>query len=152
MYKKQEASAIRQEFWASLGRYLSPIPSATGHKINWINYKTGVKNIYFKMHADNSEAIIRIEISGDKETQDKFFNLFLSLKKALEKYTVFRLNWQEEKEDAYGKIIACIFCTKEGVNIFKKEDWPALISFFKQNILAFDNFWAEHKEIFEMHS
>ena len=120
--------------------------------MNWINYKTGVKNIHFKMGADNSEAIVRIEISGDAEIQDKFINLFLSLKTALEKYTTCEWKWQAQTVGADGKIISCIFCTKEGVNIFKKEDWPALISFFKENILAIDNFWAEHKEIFEMHS
>ena len=104
------------------------------------------------MDADNSEAIVRIEISGDAEIQDKFINLFLSLKTALEKYTTCEWKWKAQTEDADGKIISCIFCTYEGVNIFKKEDWPSLISFFKKNILAFDNFWAEHKEIFEMHS
>ena len=151
MYTQQEASALRQEFWTSLGRYLSPIPSATGNKINWINYKTGVKNIHYKMDADKNEAVVRIEISGDAEKRENIFNLFLSLRKVIEKYFENEWIWQAETKDANGIIIACIYSTKEAVNIFKKEDWPILISFFKENTIAFDSFWAVYKEIFEMH-
>ncbi len=28
------------------------------------------------------------------------------------------------------------------VSIFNKEDWPQLISFFKQRIIALDQFWS----------
>lgn len=150
MYTNQEASAVRQQFWTSLGRYLSPIPSAAGHKVNWINYKTGVRNILVKMDADQSGAMVTIEINGDAEKRDKIFSLFLSLKSTAKEYFKKEWSWQPGVTDIHGKIIACIYCSKKNVNIFKKEDWPALISFFKTAILGFDIFWAERKDIFEM--
>ena len=58
MYSKKEISLTRQEFWTAFGQYMAPIPSAGGEKINWINYKTGVKHIYFKMEADQKFASI----------------------------------------------------------------------------------------------
>ncbi|MEP6712452.1 MAG: DUF4268 domain-containing protein [Ferruginibacter sp.] len=152
MYSHQEASAIREEFWTNLGRYLSPIPSAGGNKLNWINYKTGIKNIHYKMDADKKEAIARIEINGDAEMVAKLYNLFLSLKITFEEYFKTGWNWVEKTTDVHGKIMACIYCSLSAVNIFKKEDWPQLISFFKKNIIAFDSFWTTHKEIFEMHT
>ncbi|MGN6618356.1 MAG: DUF4268 domain-containing protein, partial [Ilyomonas sp.] len=53
MYSKQEASQLRQEFWTVFGQYMLPVLSSEGMKISWTNYKTGEKNIYFRMNADN---------------------------------------------------------------------------------------------------
>ncbi|RYZ23162.1 MAG: DUF4268 domain-containing protein, partial [Chitinophagaceae bacterium] len=33
--------------------------------------------------------------------------------------------------------------------IFRREDWPELISFFKPRIVALDAFWSEAKYFFE---
>ena len=85
MYTKQEASLIRQKFWTVFGQYLSPIPGAGGEKVNWINYKTGVKGISFKMNADNNRAYVSIEISlSDKNVQLQYFDLFKGFKKQFE--------------------------------------------------------------------
>ncbi len=37
--------------------------SADGDKVNWINYKTGIKHLYFKMDADNKVATVAIQWS-----------------------------------------------------------------------------------------
>ena len=150
MYTRQEASAIRQQFWTSLGQYLSPMPSTSGEKINWINYKTGLKNIQFKMDADKSEAIVRIEIRGDEEKRELLYNLFISLQKQFNSFFTNQFTWQRESFDEHNKPLCCIYCLSENFNIFKREHWPGLISFFKNNITAFDAFWVEHKEIFGM--
>ena len=77
MFTKQEMSNTRQKFWTSLGQYLAPIPGAGGEKINWINYKTGIRNISFKMDVTNDHAYIAIEISHkDPEIQQLYFDKF----------------------------------------------------------------------------
>lgn len=45
MYSKAEKSKIRKDFWTAFGQYMKPVPSAEGTKVNWPNYKTGVKQI-----------------------------------------------------------------------------------------------------------
>jgi hypothetical protein len=60
MYSKQEASLLTQQFWTSFGQYLVPVLSAEGEKINWINYKTGEKDIRFTMMTGNRTAKISI--------------------------------------------------------------------------------------------
>ena len=63
---------------------MKPIPGASGQPVNWINYKTGIRNIHFKMDADNTKAVIAIEISSAKEEERlHYYNQFLSLKKLL---------------------------------------------------------------------
>ena len=57
MYSKAEVTQLRQAFWTALGQYMAPVPSAEGDTTNWINYKTGVKHVYFRMQADNQLAV-----------------------------------------------------------------------------------------------
>ncbi|MGN6617544.1 MAG: DUF4268 domain-containing protein [Ilyomonas sp.] len=51
--------------------------------------------------------------------------------------------------DDHGNIISRIYTEIKNVNIFNKNDWPQLISFFKKNMIALDEFWNNVKAIFE---
>lgn len=146
MYTQQEASAIRQQFWTTLGQYLAPIHSASGEKINWINYKTQIKGIQIKMDAQPKYSFIAIEIRGDEEKRTQFYQMFQSFREFLPEY----YEWIENCEDEHGKLLSRIYCELEGPNIFNKTHWPELITFFKTNILLLDGFWTTHKDIFEM--
>jgi hypothetical protein len=57
--------------------------------------------------------------------------------------------WQPFVEDEYGKTISRITAELQGVNIALQDDWPQLISFFKQRIMALDAFWSMAKYGFE---
>ncbi len=146
MFTKQEASLLRQEFWTTLGQYLSPIPSASGEKINWINYKTGVKGVQFKMDAEGKYAHAGIEISGDEERREILYQLF----KTLAHNYALEYEWVERCENEHGKQLCRIYTELEGYHIFNKDNWPLLISFFKQAVMEFDAFWKEQKDIFEL--
>ena len=126
------------------------VPSAEGEKINWINYKTGVKNISFRMHADNKKASVSIELTHkDSGIRELYFEQFSQLKKLLEECTDEAWQWQLQDQDEEGHIMSRIFVEKKNVNIFKKEDWPELVSFFKPRLIALDNFWSQAKYVFE---
>ncbi|MCW3116154.1 MAG: hypothetical protein JWM28_236, partial [Chitinophagaceae bacterium] len=62
MYSKQDASAVRKNFWTRFGQYMNPLPGADGQPVNWLNYKTGIKYLYFRMDAGHKQAAIAIEI------------------------------------------------------------------------------------------
>ena len=150
MYSKQEASQLRQEFWTTFGQYMSPVLSAEGEKVNWINYKTGEKHIAFRLNADNKNGIIAIELNHkDKEIQQLYFEQFLQFKNLFNVAVNEEWNWQLHTHDELGKVISKIFKEKTGVSIFQKQDWPELISFFKPRIIALDEFWSSVKYAFE---
>lgn len=151
MYSQQQASQLRQAFWTAFGLYMAPLSSAEGEKINWLNYKTGEKNIHFKMHADKKQAFIGIELThNDKGIQQLYFEQFAELKKILENCLHEEWNWALHTRDENGKTISRIYTEMNGASIFKKEDWPALISFFKPRIIALDEFWSFARHSFEM--
>jgi hypothetical protein len=151
MFSRQEASHLKQEFWTNFGRYMAPVPSAAGLKINWVNYKTGIKDLYFKMQADNKAAIISIIMThADTSRQSTFFNQFVQLKNLLRDALQEEWQWALHVPDENNKLISHIYTSLAGSNIFKKEDWPAIISFFKPRIIALDSFWADVKFSFKI--
>ncbi|MBS1689482.1 MAG: DUF4268 domain-containing protein [Bacteroidetes bacterium] len=150
MYTPQESSKLKQSFWTTFGQYMAPLPSAEGLKVNWVNYKTGISNISFKMDADNNTATISILLShSDEGIQQLYFEQFLQLKRILDDTLQEEWTWEAPTANEYGKPISRIYKPLTGVNIYKKEDWPALISFFKQRLLLLDEFWSSAKYAFE---
>ncbi len=86
MYSQAEVSYIKQKFWTSFGMYMAPVPSATLEKVNWVNYKTGIKGISFKMDADKDTASVIIEIFlKDTMLQHQYFEIFNSFANAFKK-------------------------------------------------------------------
>ncbi|WP_439882514.1 DUF4268 domain-containing protein [Pontibacter sp. MBLB2868] len=143
MYTREQASQLRQAFWTAFGQYLAPHPSSDGLKINWVNHKTGLKDVYFRMQADKKTASIAIELTHpDPEIQELYFEQFLELKPLLHEYLGEEWEWELHTTDAFGKSISRIYKDLIGVSVFKKDDWPALISFFKPRIIALDDFWS----------
>ena len=150
MFTQQEAAQLRQQFWTSFGQYMAPILSAEGVKINWINYKTGIKDVYFKMQADNASAVVSIVMGhADIARQTVVFDQFMQIKKQLQEAVQEEWEWVLQVTDENNKITSRIFTSLDGISIFKKQDWPAIISFFKPRMIALDLFWTEVKFVFE---
>jgi hypothetical protein len=151
MYTKQEAAKQRQAFWTRFGQYMQPVLSAEGEKINWINYRTGLPDIYFRMEADQHRASIGIIFSHtDAQLQQQYFDLLLTQKKMLR--DVLQEDWQWEllAPDEQGKLQSRMYTMAEDLNINRTEDWPGIISFFKPRIIALDMFWSTAKYAFEV--
>jgi hypothetical protein len=150
LYSKEEASQLKQAFWTTFGQYIAPQLSAEGLRVNWVNYKTGIKHVFFKMQADKRSASIAIEITHpDPGIQELFFEQFLEYKNILTSYQNEAWEWELHTSDEYGKTISRIYKQIDGINIFNKADWPELISFFKPRIIALDEFWGDAKYGFE---
>lgn len=145
MYTRKQAALIRQKFWTQFGKYMAPVPSAEGKKINWINYNTGIPDIYFRMNAGKEQAYI-----GPAERAEKYFKQFILLKPALQECLIENQEFEILHINEFNQPMCRIYSILQPVNIFNEADWPAIISFLKQRITGLDNFWTHHKIIFEM--
>jgi hypothetical protein len=151
MYTREQASQLRQAFWTVFGQYMAPVPSAEGTKVNWSNYKTGLKNVYFRMQADNKKASIAIEITHpDVEIQEIFFEQFTELKAMLHSHLNEEWVWVLHTKDENEKTLSRIYKEISPVNVFEQDNWPELISFFKPRIMALDEFWSNAKYSFDV--
>lgn len=150
MFTRAEASLIKQEFWTTFGKYMSPVLSAEGMKVNWVNYHTRVKDVYFRMNAGGQSAAISILIQhSDPAVQELYYEQFLELKDLLHATLQEEWLWQLHVPGDAGKVITRIYKEVSGVSVFDKDHWPELISFFKQRIIALDSFWENAKYNFE---
>ena len=149
MYSKEQTSKLKAQFWTNFGQYMKPVPSASGLPVNWINYKTGIRNIHFKMDADNTSAVITIEISHPQDEERlHYYHQFLSLKKVPASTTTFNWQWNETVQTDH-KTISNISLQLNNVNILNQSDWPSIICFLKPRIIALDAFWDLVKDGFE---
>lgn len=151
MYSKEQSAILKQAFWTAFGQYMVLQPTNHTTKVNWINYKTGIKHINFKMEADQYRGKIAIIFSHpDPGIQELMFEQLVQYKNILNGYLEEEWIWKLHDQDEYGKTISGINISIEGVSIFNKADWPALISFFKSRIMALDEFWEDAKYAFEI--
>jgi hypothetical protein len=129
---------------------MQPVSSAEGGKANWVNYKTGEKGVTFRMQADHNKGEIGIELSHrDAGIRELYFQQFGELKTILHETLGEPWKWLYQTTDEHGRMVSRIYTALENVSIFRKEDWPALISFFKPRIIALDEFWSNVKYSFE---
>ncbi|RYY65599.1 MAG: DUF4268 domain-containing protein [Chitinophagaceae bacterium] len=150
MFSRKEASELRQAFWTTFGQYLQPVLSAEGARVNWVNYKTGEKDITFRMETGNRAAQIGIVLAHkDAGLRQLYYEQFVQLRSALEHHTGEEWNWQPEYYDEYGGLTSRIYTEQEDLLVLRRSDWPELISFFKPRIIALDAFWSEAKYFFE---
>jgi len=151
MYSKAEASFITQKFWTSFGIYMSPVPSATFEKVNWVNYKTGIKGIIFKLDAIKNTTSVTVEIFlKDTMLQHQYFEIFNNFAAELQKIGVNKWVFQKDYFQENKGFVSLIAAELKNVNVFKEDDWPTMISFLKQYMLGLDKFWASYKPAFEL--
>jgi len=145
MYTRKESSLVRQEFWTAFGKYMTPIPSAEGLKINWINYKTGIKDVHFKMESLDDSAAIYISVEhNDAGIRELFFEQFVEYKTMLHDTLGEEWSWRREVS-VNNKMISRIYKELPDSSVLNRDHWPALISFFKPRIIALDSFWENAK-------
>jgi len=129
---------------------MQPILSSEGEKVNWVNYKTGAKHVFFRMDAAR-EASIAVEITHpDLSVQQEYYNRFIQLKTLFHQTVGEEWLWQTKVKDENERSISRISTYISDVNIFNKADWPAMISFFKPRIIALDYFWNQVKHSFDV--
>lgn len=150
-YSDKSSSLLRRQFWTVFGQYMAPIPSADGEKINWINYKTEVRFIRFKLQLINNKEAIVIELSHpDLNVQLQQFEQLELFKKQFQQIVGTDWRWQKMNKNAVDKINCTIETLIENVNINMEFQWPEIISFFKPRLIALDNFWCSHKFAFQV--
>jgi hypothetical protein len=150
LYSREEVKKLKEEFWTTFGQYMRAVPSSDFEKVNWVNYKTGVKHLFFRMDADNKMARIGIDIvHPDAGMRSLMYAQFVEFKNVLEDISGESWKW-EEQFVLSDKEMATIMLSIDGASIFRKDDWPDLISFFKPRIIALDEFWSLAKHTFDV--
>lgn len=141
MFSREQATQLRQEFWTAFGKSFPK---------KWILYNTKIKGFYFKFHFDNKKAMVFIEIEGDKEHQNRYFEKLESLESILKQEywedAVFSPEFYRENQ----KQVACVWVEKTGVSIYNKNTWQEAMQFLYDKMTKIEEFWLEYEDFFKM--
>ncbi len=123
--------------------------SIFGKRIKWVNYPTNIKHIYVRLFADNKLAKVYIELQHkDEEIRALYFEQFEQVKSAFEN-SVGTWEWKKNSWNELNKPSSRIEKEIQNVNIFDKSTWSIIFHFFEENLVKFDAFWNDFKDIFK---
>lgn len=149
MYSREQNQEARKLFWIAFGRFISQYVSVRGPKIKWINYKTGVKDIYFRLDLDNSSARVSIEMQhSDPGIRALFFEQWEQVRDFFEESTTDQWIWQPHFVNENGMEIARIYVELQHVSIYQQETWGEVFDFFREYLIPLDDVWNDMFDLF----
>lgn len=138
MFSKEEALAIKKDFWATFG---------TEYPRKWILYNTKIKDYAFKFHIDNKKALVSLDIEcKDEEHRKIYFEKVESLKQILIDEFLPEVILDRNHYLDNGKMISRIWVEMDGVSINRKSDWETIYNFFYDSMDAFERFYYEYED------
>jgi|TARA_B110000114_G_C14815457_1_gene286438 hypothetical protein len=150
MYSKEYKSEMKKLFYTSFGKYMSKNKSINDTKIKWLNYKTDIKDLYFKIDCNENYTKILIDIQhSDDEIRNLFFDQFLELEKLFIKTMGEKWTWDSEYLNSYGQKSSQISKTLKKVNIYDKKTWVTSFNFLEKRFIKIDKFWLNFYEVFK---
>jgi hypothetical protein len=151
MLSRAETRKISQDFWTSFGVFMRKHPHTHHHKSKWLNYRTGVKDVYFRLEADKEEARICIDIQhNDAGIRELYYEQFTELRNVLHDAIGMEMIWIPRfTHPSTGKQMSRLYLEKTGLNMFNRADWGPLFLFFEGHYVALDEFWSDFKGVFD---
>ncbi len=149
MWSKEEAKNRRVRFFTNFGIYMKKHAGDYGEKIRWVNYRTGVNAVRFKIGAHKKTSTVSIDIvNNDEGVREVFFEQFEEFKTLLSN-SLTELNWVKNYRIDSGVYITRIYTELEGPSINNESDWGKIYRFYEKNLLALHEFWEISQDVFK---
>jgi hypothetical protein len=137
MFSKEEAQALKKEFWSTFGQE---------YPRKWLLYNTKIKDFSFKFYVDNKKAEVLLEIEPrDQEKRRIYYEKIISLKDILvDEFlpdAIFEEHFYVENKE-----VSRIWVTLNQVSLNRKSDWPVIFDFFYEQMDAFERFFYEYED------
>ncbi|WP_298344093.1 DUF4268 domain-containing protein [uncultured Algibacter sp.] len=141
MFSKEESRRLRQEFWTSFGKSFPR---------KWILYDTKLKGLSFKFYFDNKKALVALDLEDDLEYRIKYWEKLLALKSILlDEYLPDAIYDEEYILENHKEISRIYLPLEQKVSIHNKNSWRDVMEFFNENMLRFEAFFEEYKDVIE---
>lgn len=140
MFSKEESARLRENFWTDFGK---TFPT------KWTLYNTKIKHFSFKFYFDTKKACVLLDIEGNSEHRQKYFEKMQSLKGILETDFLPEVAFHQHFLLENGKEISRISVEKTNVCIHNKATWQETMEFLNEKMTLFEAFWEEYKDILQ---
>lgn len=149
MLKKEELRQLRVDFWSAFEDFNKKKRTSNNRKINWAQYKSGIKDIYFRMDFTTHEAFFAIDLQmRDAAVRALVWEQFMETEKLLKLHIGDEIQHQESLLLEEGFEIHRMRWSMEGVSIANEEDYEKVIQYLSEKIYGLDRFWYEFSDLF----
>ena len=148
MWSKEEARNRKKRFFTNFGIYMKKYIPEYGEKIRWVNYRTGVNDIKFKIECQKKISRVCIDIvHKDQSIREIFYEQFEEFKSILNQ-SMDEMVWIKKYRLDSGYYIARIYTELTGPSINSESDWGEIYCFIEKNLIALHEFWEVSQDIF----
>jgi len=149
MFTKEEKRKFKTDFWTSFGVYMRKHNAKLG-KVRWVNYRTHIKDMYFRLDIDTKKASVSIDFQHkDDSIRNLFYEQLIELKTVLHNSIGDDWVWEEFCFNEFGQPVSKVQIVLENVSIYNKEDWQNVFYFYEKRLLGLHGFWVDFKDIFK---
>ncbi len=144
MYTKEEAQAIRHDFWHKLESKSRRIPGQNGKPIKWLFDKTGVRGLDLRFDLSGGKVYVAIEVNTHSESRDaRLWDKLVNCKTLIEKHFEATVVYKECFVREAGNEVKRVYVVRDG-DIYDKTQWSDMIYFMIDNMLRME---AAYREI-----
>jgi hypothetical protein len=149
MLKKETLRILRTNFWTAFEKYNQKQKSASGKRVNWTNYKSNIKDIYFRLDFTTTEAFLAIDLQmKDFDIRELVWEQFMETKNLLLNYVGTEMELMPNHLLNDGQNVHRICWRQSDVNIINASDYERTIEFLSKKIRGLDEFWCDFSDLF----
>lgn len=146
MYNKEEAKAIRLEFWNKLNNRTRRLPGQKGRRKFWIYDNTGIKGLDLRFDVDRQKALVALEINHSSEERRLIlYEKLLSCKSIFETGFGEPLTWDYVYEKETGEQVCRVY-VQQPADIHNQELWPQTMYFLIDAMVRLEKAFLEVKD------
>ncbi|MDA3911656.1 MAG: DUF4268 domain-containing protein [Bacteroidales bacterium] len=150
MFSKEEAKALRLEFWNRFKAISEQERRKRGFKKTWMLKQTGVKGLSLRFDVDREHVAVGFEIYfKNKFKEALLMESFEGIRHLLEAELEGPLVWDDAYVTEEERECARIYVQMKDVDIFQKADWEKMWSFMMKNMFIMEQFFVDYREFIE---
>lgn len=144
MLTKEEAKALRINFWNGFKRYCFRLKL---HR-RWVLTGVKIPSVQLKFHADREKALVLFQIDHKNDLRRyEVYECFLPYRKLMEESCGPNLHWEEDYTGIEGCQVSAIYFELPEVNIDRTEDWEKIYAFFAEKMILLEEAYWEYKDL-----
>ncbi|WP_016777073.1 DUF4268 domain-containing protein [Anaerophaga thermohalophila] len=146
MFSKEEAKALRLEFWQKLGNRTRRLPGQKGRKRLWIADNTGIKGLDLRFDVGRERIIVALEINiKNEEKRLALYEKLEAAKGLFEDQFGEPMIWDFAYVRDNGREVCRVYVEQPG-DMYIKETWPEIHKFMIDRMIRLEKAFLEVKD------
>jgi Domain of unknown function (DUF4268) len=138
MFGKEEALALKKEFWVNF---------AKAYPRKWLTYHTKIKDFAFKFSAEGKMIQVVLEIGHkDEVLRQIYYEKVESLEAILRDEFLPDVIFDRHHLLENGKTVSKIWVEHRGLSLMNKNHWDEIYAYFYQHMADFEHFYYEYQD------